>query len=97
MNPLVSIIVTTYNQEKTIGRTLDSILCQECQFDFEIVIGEDGSTDSTRQVCEQYVLRNPTIVKLMPQAPNKGIVDNYFDCLLATQENIVLLSADRAR
>ncbi len=85
MNPLVSIIVTTYNQEKTIGRTLDSILCQECQFDFEIVIGEDGSTDSTRQVCEQYVLRDPTIVKLMPQAPNKGIVDNYFDCLLATQ------------
>lgn len=84
MNPLVSVIVTTYNQEKTIGRTLDAILSQECHFAFEIVIGEDGSTDTTRLICEQYALRHPDVVRLMPQAPNKGIVDNYFDCLLAT-------------
>lgn len=79
----ISVIVTTYNQEHTIGRTLDSILMQRCHLPIEIVLGEDGSADNTRRVCEDYAVRYPDVVRLMPEAPNKGIVDNYFDCLLA--------------
>lgn len=79
----ISVIVVTYNQEKTIGRTIDSILTQRCHMPVEIVVGEDGSTDGTRRVCEDYASRNPGVVRLMPKAPNKGVVDNYFDCLLA--------------
>lgn len=85
MNPLVSVIVVTYNQEHTIGRTLSSILAQKCSFNFEIVIGDDDSTDATRKVCEQFALQHPNIVRLMDKAPNKGVVDNYFDCLMATR------------
>ena len=47
MKPTISIIVITYNQEETIGRTLDSILMQQCHVPYEIVIGEDCSTDTT--------------------------------------------------
>lgn len=79
----ISIIVVTYNQEKTIGRTLDSILMQRCHIPFEIVVGEDCSTDGTRDICESYAQRYPHIVHMMPKAPNKGVIDNYFDCLLA--------------
>ncbi|MDE6489151.1 MAG: glycosyltransferase, partial [Paramuribaculum sp.] len=43
--PEVSVIVVTYNQESTIGRTLESILAQKCDFDFEIIVGEDASSD----------------------------------------------------
>ena len=50
---MVSVIVVTYNQEKTIGRTLDSILMQQCHLPIEIVIGEDGSKDKTRVVCQE--------------------------------------------
>ena len=79
----ISVIVTTYNQEHTIGRTLDSIIKQRCHLPIEIVLGEDCSTDNTRSVCEDYAERYPDVVRLMPKTPNKGLVDNYFDCLLA--------------
>lgn len=72
----------TYNQEATIGRALDSVLRQQCTFPYEIIIGEDASTDGTRAVCEDYASRYPDIIRMMPATANKGVVDNYFDCLL---------------
>ncbi|MDE6099710.1 MAG: glycosyltransferase [Paramuribaculum sp.] len=79
--PEVSVIVVTYNQESTIGRTLESILAQKCDFDFEIIVGEDASSDQTRRICQDYAVRYPEKIRLMPETANKGIVDNYFDCL----------------
>lgn len=78
---LISIIVCTYNQENTIRRCLDAILSQESPWPFEVIIGEDGGTDGTRDICEDYERRYPDIVRMMPQAPNKGILQNYFDCV----------------
>lgn len=83
MENKISVIVATYNQEETIGRTLDSILMQRCHLPIEIVVGEDCSTDSTRAICESYSQRYPQVVRLMPKAPNKGMIRNYYDCLLA--------------
>lgn len=82
MENIISVIIITYNQERTIGRAIESVMEQECRLPFEIVIGEDGSTDNTRQICEDYARRYPHIIRLMGKAPNKGVVDNYFDCLL---------------
>lgn len=80
-HPLVSIIVLTYNQQFTIAQTINSILAQECDFPIEIIIGEDASKDGTRAVCEEYVALHP-FVKLMEAESNKGILRNYFDCLM---------------
>lgn len=82
MEEKISVVVVTYNQEGTIGRTLDSILCQQCHLPFEIIIGEDCSTDHTRTVCQDYAQRYPDIIRLFCNKHNKGIIDNYFDCLL---------------
>ena len=82
MEDKISVIVTTYNQEDTIGRTLNSILAQKCHLPIEIIIGEDCSTDNTRSVCKDYAQRYPQIIRLMPKAENKGIQNNYYDCLL---------------
>ena len=79
---MISVIVATYNQEKTIARTLDSILCQKCHQPVEIVIGEDCSTDNTPAICRDYAARYPQI-RLFCNTRNKGVLDNYFDCLLA--------------
>ncbi|MCF0218504.1 MAG: glycosyltransferase [Muribaculaceae bacterium] len=87
--PLVSVIVLTYCQENTIARTLDSILSQHTDFAFEIVIGEDASTDGTRAVCESYVRRYPDVVRLMPKADNKGLVRNYIDTLLQCRGDFI--------
>jgi len=83
MEHLISVIVATYNQEDTIGRTLDSILCQQCHVPFEIVIGEDCSTDATLSICKDYAQRYPDIVRVIANSHNKGLIDNYFDCILA--------------
>ena len=80
---LISVIVCTYNQEDTIGRTLESILSQECHLPVEIVIGEDGSSDGTLAVCEQYQKQHPDVVRILANPVNKGFVRNYFDCLRA--------------
>ena len=85
---MISVIVTTYNQEKTIGRALDSVLCQRCHLPVEIIIGEDCSTDHTREICQEYATRYPQI-RLFCNDHNKGIVDNYFDCLLACRGDYI--------
>lgn len=85
MENLISVIVCTYNQEDTIGRTLDSILMQQCHLPFEIIIGEDCSSDHTLNICQQYAKKHPDIIHLIANHPNKGIVDNYFDCILASK------------
>ncbi len=80
--PVVSVIVLTYNQQETISRTLDAILAQQTTYDFEIIIGEDASPDDdTRAVCQAYAAAHPGIVRLLPPAPNKGLMQNYADCL----------------
>ncbi len=83
MQPVISVIVCTFNQQDTIGRTLDSVLMQQCHVPIEIVIGEDCSTDQTLTICQDYVQRYPDIIRILANEHNKGVVDNYFDCILA--------------
>lgn len=89
MENLISVIVVTYNQEDTIGRALDSILMQQCHLPLEIVIGEDCSTDSTRSICQKYAEQYPDVIRLFANDHNKGVVDNYFDCLLACRGKFI--------
>ena len=84
MGVKVSVVVCTYNQEKTIARTLDSILKQKTKYPYEIILGEDASTDGTRAICEKYASEYPDIIKLLPSAPNKGLMRNYRDCIKAS-------------
>lgn len=64
MDYKLSVIFITYNHEKYVEKALRSVLEQETDFPFEIVIGEDCSTDSTRQIIEKiakdYVEHEPT-------------------------------------
>ncbi|HEX8999977.1 MAG TPA: glycosyltransferase, partial [Blastocatellia bacterium] len=46
----VSVLVITYNQENYIRQAIESILHQRTDFEYEIVVGEDKSTDGTRQI-----------------------------------------------
>ena len=66
-----------YNQEKYVRQTMDSILAQQCSYPFEIVIGDDDSADNTRAILEEYQIKYPEIIRLLPKAPNKGVLKNY--------------------
>ncbi|MDF2566866.1 MAG: hypothetical protein K0R90_322 [Oscillospiraceae bacterium] len=67
--PYFSIVMAAYNAEKYISDTIDSVLCQTYP-DFELIVVDDGSTDDTASILEQYEKRDPRI-KILSQ-PNKG-------------------------
>ena len=79
----ISVGVITYNQEETIRQTLDSILAQKGDFDLELVIGEDCSTDATRAICEEYLSRKFETINqkfeiiLLENQKNLGIMANF--------------------
>lgn len=62
-DPEVSVSVVTYNQVGLLGRALDSILQQQVNFPLEIVVGDDCSTDGTKQLIEAYTVRYPSLLR----------------------------------
>lgn len=82
-SPFISVGVMSYNQEKYIRHTLDCLLAQQCEYSFEIIIGDDGSKDNSRAIILDYQQKHPDIIKVMPEAPNKGILRNYTDIVRA--------------
>ena len=56
---ILSVYVATYNHEKYIERALDSILMQKIDYNMEILVGEDCSTDSTREILKEYEKKHP--------------------------------------
>ncbi|MFV8366672.1 glycosyltransferase [Flavobacterium sp. XS1P27] len=74
----VSIFILTYNQEQFIAQTIESILLQKTNFSFQLVIGEDCSTDATRIICEKYARDFGGKIKLLPSLKkNIGLIANY--------------------
>ena len=56
---IVSVIISAYNASKTIEKTLISLENQDCNRDkFEVIIVDDGSTDSTKEIVQKYIVRN---------------------------------------
>jgi glycosyltransferase involved in cell wall biosynthesis len=77
--PKVSVCVITFNQEKYIRQCLQSIVDQQTDFDFEVIVGDDFSTDSTREVVLEFASRYPgkVIPLLYPQ--KIGGTQNYME------------------
>jgi len=57
----LSVAMITYNHERFIGQAIESVLAQNVNFDYEIVIGEDCSTDGTRGVILDFQRRYPEV------------------------------------
>lgn len=78
-DPKVSVMVLVYNHEPYLRKCLDGILMQDIDFPYEIVIGEDCSTDGSREICLEYQKNFPHIIRLILQDNNKGLIGNYND------------------
>nr|WP_320194061.1 glycosyltransferase [uncultured Desulfobacter sp.] len=62
--PLLSVWMITYQHANYIRDALDGVLMQQTDFPFKICIGEDGSDDGTREICQEYAERHPDIIRL---------------------------------
>ncbi|MGN0649978.1 MAG: glycosyltransferase [Oscillospiraceae bacterium] len=77
----VSVIVLTYNHRKFIKAALDSILMQEVDFKYEILVGDDASNDDTQSILLKYKEQYPEIIKLHLREKNLGTTKNAYDLL----------------
>ncbi len=91
----ISVCITTYNHEPFIGECLESIVTQKVNFTFEIVIGEDASTDGTLAICREYADKYPSLIRLLTTPVNLGMVKNGFRTAAATTgEYIAICEGD---
>ena len=64
IDPLVSVFITTYQHGPFIRDCLEGVLMQKTSFPIEILIGEDESTDGTREICMEYAKKHPDKIRL---------------------------------
>lgn len=73
----VSVCVVTYNQKQYIRRCLQSIVDQETEFEFEVIVGDDCSTDGTRAIVQEFAEKYPDMVRAVLHNQNLGPTINY--------------------
>ncbi|MCB2407271.1 glycosyltransferase family 2 protein [Hymenobacter lucidus] len=84
-HPKVSVVMLAYNHQQFIRQALDSVLMQEVNFPYEIIIGEDCSTDQTRSIVQEYARLYPDIIRPIYHSPNGGMGRNLQACLAAVR------------
>lgn len=91
----LSIALTTYNHEEFIAKCLDSIIDQDLKVPYEIVIGEDRSTDSTRSIIQTYYEKYPELIRLLERNSNYGYTKNFNDTMIQCKgEYIAIFDGD---
>lgn len=69
-HPLVSVVMTTYNHAKWIRQAIEGVLDQKTDFEYELIIGDDASTDGTTDICREYQRKYPDKVRVLWSAEN---------------------------
>lgn len=93
--PKVSICIITYNHEQYFEKCIENVLSQNINFEIEIIIGEDCSTDSTAKSVEKYALLYPEKIKAHIRPVNIGAKTNFLHCFFQCRgEFIVFIEAD---
>ncbi|KLU65075.1 putative glycosyltransferase EpsE [Desulfosporosinus acididurans] len=91
----VSIIVLTYNHAAYIRQAIDSILMQKVNFNYEILVGDDCSTDGSQEILKEYESKYPQIFRLFLRETNIGPTKNLFQLYQsANGEYIAQLESD---
>lgn len=100
----VSVLIITYNQEEFIAQAINSALMQEVSFDYEIIIGEDASTDRTREIVLEFEKKYPDQIRVLlhdrvgaerDRALGLGGRTGFLKCLQACRgQYVALLDGD---
>lgn len=95
MNKKVSVAIITYNHERFLRQAIDGVLNQQMDYEYEIVVGEDKSTDSTREILKEYAQKYPDLIVPLYREKNLGMFKNILDVLSHCQgEYIAILEGD---
>jgi glycosyltransferase involved in cell wall biosynthesis len=73
----ISVCMICYNHAKYVAKAIGSVLAQEGPFQIELVIGDDCSTDGSREIVERYAREFPDRVRVLPTPTNLGLSRNF--------------------
>jgi glycosyltransferase involved in cell wall biosynthesis len=91
----LSVAMITYNHERFIGQAIESVLAQKVNFEYEIVIGEDCSTDATRAIVTDFCRRYPSLIMPLFRERNLGGPRNLLGTLASCRgQYLALLEGD---
>lgn len=79
--PLLSVVIATYNQQQYIEQTVLSAINQNCDFDYEIVVADDGSNDGQREILKKLQEKYPGKLKLIFNEQNLMVTKNYVNAI----------------
>ncbi len=87
--PLLSVCLITYNHEKYIRQAIEGVVCQKVDFEWELIIADDFSTDSTRTILKEYQEKYPNQIRLILQEKNVGPAQNWLDLMNAPKSKYI--------
>lgn len=85
MEPLLSVVTITYNQEPFIRKCIEGVLMQKVNFPIEFIIADDCSIDGTLATCEEYARKYPDLIRIVTSDVNVGAVENEQRAFLAAK------------
>lgn len=77
--PLLSVCIPTYNHGKYIRQCLEGVMMQQTSFAFDVIVGEDCSTDETRSIVKEFERKYPGIIKPIYHEKNVGAQRNAYE------------------
>ncbi len=75
----VSVIMLTYNHENYVAQAIESVLAQKTSLRYELLIGDDASTDRTPEIVREYAERYPNIIRAVLREKNLGANRNSWE------------------
>lgn len=89
--PLLSVCIRAYNQDAYIAQTIDGVLMQKTTFPFEIIIGDDCSTDHTPLILADYATRYPELIRIITNDINIGGTKNLRKLIESSEATYIAL------
>ena len=89
--PKISACLITFNHENFIRECLEGAISQIGDFDYEIIIGDDCSSDNTKQICLEYSTKYPNLIKYTKRNNNLGMIGNWIATISECTGNYIAL------
>ncbi len=89
--PKVTVLCVTYNHEKYLRQCLESLVTQKTDFAFDVIVGDDCSTDGNADILREFASKYPQIIKPIYREKNWGGGANFRDLLLRAKSDYIAL------
>ena len=88
-DPVVSVVMLAYNHAEHLARAMESVLRQQAGFPFELLVGEDCSTDGSRAIAEDLLRKHPETVRIITSERNVGAYRNCMRLFAAARGEFI--------